>query len=101
MNKDENLKEKVASFLNISHLTIEEQDKVISGLTENVLSKINIAIIERLSEEEIEELRKISEENNKEKISEYINSKIKDFPNLVNKCIKEEVDRFKEEINKN
>ncbi len=98
--KDEKLKEKICSYLYLSHLSSDEQEKIILGLMDNVSNKISVKVLEKLKEEEAKKLEEISKKEDREEFLRYLNSRIEKFSDLVNGVVKEEVERFKKEISK-
>jgi len=88
---DKEIKKEIANALNINNLTVEQQDEIINGLMVNATLKIDMAILDRLTEEETKHLNKLDQED---KLA-YLSLKIEDLSELVKLNIKEVVDEFK------
>lgn len=94
-NKDKKLKEQIADNLNLTSLKKSQQEKVISGLMNNVFNRINMTILDLFTEEEKKELEKILKTNESGAVLKYLNSKIKDFSSLPEEVALETVKDFK------
>jgi succinate dehydrogenase flavin-adding protein (antitoxin of CptAB toxin-antitoxin module) len=96
MNISEELKKEIIADLKIDNLAPDYQDTVLNRLEEIILDKANLEIIKSLSEEKREELSKLLEEENDEKITAFLFQTKPDFPILVEDAAKFVVSRFKE-----
>jgi hypothetical protein len=85
---------KIVAQLSISHLSTTEQQAAIVKLEEEISDRINLAIIEKLSEEEREEFLAIVEIGNNQEIINYIQSKIPDFQTLIQDISTQSVEEF-------
>lgn len=73
---DENLKAEIISDLGIGELTSFEQEAIINELEEKIIEEINSIILDRLNEEEKEELEGLIED---EEISNFLQKTIPDL----------------------
>lgn len=78
--------------LGIAQLPLERQEEVLTAMTEAVLKRITLRLVEALSEEKRSELEALGEE--KEKISQFLAANIPNHEELV----KEEVANFKKDM---
>jgi len=93
ISNDEKIKQKIAESLDLLSFTKDQQDKIIQGLMNNVSSAVNISVLDQLSQEEKNELEKLS--GNEEATSDYLKNKIKDLPLLIEEVTKETIDNFR------
>jgi translation elongation factor EF-Ts len=94
-NTSINLKQQIADKLNLSSFSAPQQQKIISGLTENISNRINLAVFERLTEEERKELQKLAKANKKAGVLKFLNSKIDDLQSFAEQIAVETIDEFK------
>lgn len=92
---DKKLKQQIVENLDLSDFTKTEQDKIISGLMDNVSSAINIAVLDQLSDQEKLELENILKKHKKIATLEYLEIKIKELPLLIEKVTRETINEFK------
>lgn len=88
-------KKQISESMNLSGLTAAQQNKIISGLTDNISARIGIAILDQLNEKEKKELQNISKSKKKDAVLNYLNSKIENLPLLIGRVIKETINEFK------
>lgn len=89
------LKQQIIESLSLSDFTKRQQDKVISGLMNNVFNKINIAILDLLTEDEKRGLEKLAKTRKKGVVLKYLSSKIKDFSSLPEEIARMTIEDFK------
>jgi len=83
--------------LGLQDLPEEKQTELLNSMTESVLKRIAIMVLEHLSEPDQEEFAKIREANDPQKIDEFLKAKIPDYE----KKLQEIVEEFKTEIKNN
>lgn len=93
--KDKEIKGRIVEGLNLSHLTKIQQDKILSILLGNVSFKLSILIESRLSKEEQEELKIILSKSGTKKVLNYVNSKVKNLPELIESIIRKTMNDFR------
>jgi len=80
--------------LGLDSLPEDKQIELLTTMTESVLKRITIQILERLSEEEKKEFDKVRESGEADKITKFLREKIKDYDEMAENTVKE----FKEEM---
>ncbi len=80
--------------LGLGDLPEDKQVELLTTMTESVLKRITIQILERLSEEEKKEFDEVRETNDPDKITGFLREKIKDYDEMAENTVKE----FKEEM---
>lgn len=80
--------------LGLGGLPEDKQVELLTTMTESVLKRITIQILERLSEEEKKEFDEVRETNDPDKITGFLREKIKDYDEMAENTVKE----FKEEM---
>lgn len=93
MNKKQ--KQQIVKSLDISHLTKDQQDKIIALLMDNVSAKVNMVIWDKFLKEEKQELYHVSRIGDNKKILKYITSKMGNFNQLVENTTRETIEDFK------
>ncbi len=96
MDKD-TLQQNIIQDLGLQDLPQETQIKLLTQMTESVLKRITVQVLERLSEQEREEFDKLQEAGDANKVNEFLMSKIPDYEDMVQKIVAE----FKEEMKAN
>jgi len=93
---DQEIKEQIAKDLDLSAFEKEEQERIISGLMENISLAINIAVLDELSDEDKLELEVICKSPRENAVLEYLNSKIDNLSFIIQNVIGEKIDQFRE-----
>ena len=88
----DNVRQQIITKLNLARLSKEEQGYILAALQENILTQINIDILERLTGAEVEEMNQL---DSAEAIDAYLHSKIPNLPELIEKAAVAIVDEFK------
>jgi hypothetical protein len=98
MSQDTILQKSIIEELGLQNLPKEKQEEVLVKMTEVLLKKIYLETFEKLGEADREELAKMldTEEENPEKVEEYLRTKIEDYDGFVKKIVEE----FTEEMKK-
>ena len=87
-------KQKIAESLDLLGFTNSQQNKIISGLLDNISARINIAIYDKLTEEDRQKLQKISRTKKKDAILNYLKPKIRNLHLLVDEITRETIEEF-------
>tara|TARA_Y100000294_G_scaffold144193_1_gene139071 strand:+ start:377 stop:697 length:321 start_codon:yes stop_codon:yes gene_type:complete len=93
MNK-KNIQQNIIKELGLEGLPEDKQIELLTTMTESVLKRITIKVLELLSEEDKKEFDQVRETNDPDKISEFLKDKIDNYDEMVEDVIKE----FKEEM---
>jgi len=88
------LKQKIIERLDLSNFSPEEQSKILFLLMDNVSCKLNMAILDRLTEDDRRKLQKLSRAGGK-KVLNFIGSRVDNFSLLVEGVTKQTVDDFR------
>ena len=80
--------------LGLQGLPSDTQARLLTQMTESLLKRITLEVLEKLSPEERQEFESIRETADFEKVTEYLRGKIPDFDAMV----REKVAEFKEEM---
>ncbi len=80
--------------LNLDYLSIEEQEEMVTEMSEVVYEKIILRIIERLSEDDVKSLNNILDEERYDAAGFFLSERVSD----IEKIIEEEIKYFQEEI---
>ncbi|MGM0482416.1 MAG: DUF5663 domain-containing protein [Patescibacteria group bacterium] len=92
MNEEQ--KNNLLEELGLEDLPEETQTRILEAMTESLLKRITLRILEELSEEDREEFEKIREEQDAQKTENFLREKIPNYDEIV-----EEVSSsFKEEM---
>ena len=94
INKEELIK-KIIDELDIAEIPKESQENIIAKLGESVLKKLTIDIFSEIPKNEQAELEKIMKSGNMDEVHKFLDSKIPDFDDFINKSIKNTVNEFK------
>lgn len=87
-------KQKIAESLNLSGFTNSQQNKIISGLLDNISTRINIVIYDKLTEEDRQKLQKISRTKEKDVVLNFLKSKIRNLHLSVDEITRETIEEF-------
>lgn len=87
------IKNNIANVLNIDNLPEEEREKILADIGSVIFQNVLMRVLEKMSEKEQDDFEKLLDNNgNPEEIFDFLNSKTKDFP----KIIEEEAIKFKD-----
>lgn len=92
----EKIKQLIAERVDMSDLTVAQQNKIVRKLLDSMLLKINIAVFDELDDAGKEKAVKFLQAKDQETFLNYLNTKIKNLPELVAKNITETIEEFKE-----
>lgn len=88
---DKEFRKNIAEKLGLSYLTENQQNKLIFMFMDIVASKINVAIWDRLSKDNKNQLKKMSSK----KALNLVHSQIKDLPQLVEAITRQVANEFR------
>lgn len=91
-----NIETSVAKALNIEDLPQESQNEIIQKMSEIVLERVMIEILDTLPEEQKESFKVLVESSDHQKIGDFIKANVPDINSLVETVVNDEVRRFKE-----
>ncbi len=94
INKEE-LTKKIIDELDIAEIPKESQENIIAKLGESVLKKLTIDIFSEIPKNERAELENMMKSGNMDETHKFLDSKIPNLDDFVNKSIKNTVDEFK------
>jgi len=94
INKEELIK-KIIDELDIAGIPKKSQENIIAKLGESVLKKLTIDIFSEIPKNEQAELEKMMKSGNMDEVHKFLDSKIPDFDDFINKSIKNTVNEFK------
>jgi len=80
--------------LGLDSLPEDKQIELLTTMTESVLKRITIQVLEQLSEEEKKEFDEVRESGDPDKITGFLREKIEDYDEMAENTVKE----FKEEM---
>ncbi len=102
---DEEQKNDLLEEFDLKDLPKDVQAAILQAMTETLLKKISISILEKLSEEEREEFEKVREMEDAVKTESFLREKIEDYDALVEGVsnefkheMKEHIDELKKEL---
>lgn len=88
------IQQNIIKELGLEDLPEEKQAELLTTMTESILKRVTIAILERLSEEDKIKFDQVREANDPDKIIEFLREKIDNYDQMVEGVVKE----FKEEM---
>lgn len=92
---NDQVREQIVRGLDLAAYSLSEQDQIIELLREAISSRVNVAIFEQLNTEEQRDLLELADRNDHQTIIEYINNKIPDFNQLINRITATTIAEFK------
>lgn len=94
---DKDLRAEIIEDLGLKELTSIEQDSIISDLEEKIIEQVNSIILDRLDEEEKEELETLLED---EEITTFLKRAIPDLDEVKKQAAIWVVEKWREEFSK-
>ena len=82
--EDKDLKKAIAEKLNLSRFHLNEQEKIIDKILENVSLKASILLLDKLSEEERDEFSELKDQKS---VMDFLNKKTIDIYSIVDEAI--------------
>ncbi len=89
------VREQIVRGLDLAAYSTSEQDQIIELLREAISSRVNVAIFERLTTEEQRDLLELADQDNNQRVIEYINNKIPELNQLINQITSTTITEFK------
>jgi len=81
------LQRDIVKELGLEELNEDTQKKILTKMTASVLKRITINILEKLSEQELDEFEKLQQAGNAEAIDNFLRSKVENYEQLVQDTI--------------
>ena len=94
-NSQEKIKQQIIKEVDMSGIADSQKNEIVSQLLDDILLKINIAVFDRLQEEDRENIANLLESDDKSGIMDFLESKIEDLPELAEGVVKETIEEFK------
>ncbi len=91
---NQKIQESIIKELGLETLPEDKQIELLNTITESILKRVTISVLEKLSEEEKVEFDQVRDTDDPEKISNFLREKISNYDEMVENVIKE----FKEEM---
>ncbi len=91
---NQKIQESIIKELGLENLPEDEQAELLTTMTESILKRITISVLEQLTEEEKIEFDQVRDSDDPEKISNFLREKIVNYDEMVENIIK----NFKEEM---
>ncbi len=79
----------------LAHLSEDERESIIGTLLENTLSAINLAILERMSEQEREELLRRCDSSDDDAVLSYVEKIVGDLNPIARSAVESVISAFK------
>ena len=95
INTDE-LNDTLVKDLGLDGIPKDVQDEVIARVGENILRRLTVSIVEKISPEARQEFDSISEAGDSERMKTFLNAQIPDFDNFVKNEVHKNVLEFKQ-----
>lgn len=92
------IKKNILDELELNGLPEETKIKLLTKMTETVLKRITVKVLEQLSESERDEFYKLQESGNTDEITNFLNTKILDYDKMVLKEVKDFTKEMKNTI---
>ncbi len=92
------IKNTIIKELSLESLDEESQDEILSKMTESVIKRILVETLEKLSEEDRVEFEKLQEKESSEEMDAFLNSKIDNYEEMVQKIVTDFKKEMKESI---
>ncbi len=89
--------QKILEELGLDTLPEKEQQKILEAMTISLTKRINVEILERLSDEDKEEFDNVRERGDVEEFNSFLRSKIDGYDEMLERVVEE----FKKEMKAN
>ena len=96
----DDLTKSVLKELNIEHLSDKEQEEIVAVMTENIMKRVTIAVLDRLPPEKHPQFEALIGSGNVDKLNELIKPHIPDIENIVAQSARTEVNSVLEQTQK-
>jgi len=94
-NFQEKIKQLIMEKVDMTNLTAAQQNKIVLQLLDNISLKISLDVFEKLDEEARQKAIKFLKVEDKDVFLNYLNTKIKNLSELVERNISETIEEFK------
>jgi len=94
------IQQNIIKELGLEELSKEDQDEIVTSMSESVLKRIAVNVLEKLSDADRGEFEKLQETASPEQIDDFLKSKIENYEQIVNDTVIEFKNEMKESINK-
>ncbi len=91
----EELKKQISKDLNIDHLPVDDQEKIVTKLGEVMTQKIALEILKNLPENKREEFKKLSESDDIAELDDFVRANIPDSDDIIAAAMKDVIDSVK------
>jgi len=88
---NQSIQDDILKELQIDQLPLEKQEEVLTAMTELLLKRLTVRVLEKLDEKQQEEFGQVSASGDPDKISQFFAANVPDYE----KIIQEEIDLFK------
>lgn len=92
------IQKNILEELGLENLPEETQIKLLTKMTETVLKRITIKVLEQLSEPERDEFYQLQESGDTDKINDFLRAKIPDYDKMVLKEVKDFIAEMQDTI---
>ncbi|MBI2482382.1 MAG: hypothetical protein HYV76_02360 [Candidatus Vogelbacteria bacterium] len=92
---NDQVREQIVRGLDLAAYSVSEQNQIIELLREAISSRVNVAIFEQLTTEEQRDLLELADQHNSQNVIEYVNNKIPDFEQLINRVASTTIAEFR------
>lgn len=89
-----NIQDDIIKELGIDQLPPEKQEEILTAMTEVILKRITLRVLENFSEEQKDEFDKICAQGDQAKVSQYLEANVADYESII----KEETAKFRNEM---
>lgn len=90
----QNIQEDILKELEIDKLPPEKQEEILTAMTELILKRITLRVLQNFSEKQKEEFDQICSGGDQEKINQFLLVNVPDYERVI----QEEIGQFKNEI---
>jgi len=91
---NQNIQDDILKELQIDQLPAEKQAEVLTVMTELLLKKLTVRVLEKLDDKQKDEFGLVSASGDQDKISQFFAANVPDYE----KIIQEEIDLFKQDM---
>lgn len=91
---NQNLRQDIIKELDIDQLPPEKQEEVLTAMTELLLKRITVRVLENLSEEQRKEFEAVSASGDADKVTEFFSKNVPGYEQIV----QDEIAKFKVEM---
>ena len=89
-----NIQDDIIKELGIDQLPPEKQEEILTAMTEVLLKRLTVRVLEKLDEKQQEEFSQVSAGGDLEKVNQFFAANVPDYENII----QEEIGQFKEDM---